>query len=49
MAVVELDNDILRDRVRVQEHGDEGGWQVEEAVSEVGEEDELCLREGGPS
>ena len=42
-AVAELDDDVLRDCVGVQEDGDEGGGEVEEAVSEVWEEDEFRL------
>ena len=42
-AVAEFDDDILRDCVGVEEDGDEGGGEVEEAVSEVWEEDEFGL------
>ena len=37
----EFYDDVLREGVGVEEHGDEGCWEVEEAVFEGGEEDEF--------
>ena len=42
-AVAELDDDVLRDCVGVEEDGYERGGEVEEAVSEVWEEDQFGL------
>ena len=43
----QLDDDILHDGVGVQQHVDEGCWEVEQAVFEAGEEGDFCLGGGG--
>lgn len=47
MPETQLDDDILYNGVGVQQHVDEGGWEVEKAVFEVGEEGDFGLGCGG--
>lgn len=43
----QLDDDVLHDSVGVEQHVDEGGWEVEQAVFEGGEEGDFGLGCGG--